>query len=362
MFTSNTGNAASWPAYPSFFSDTMLRIGIIYDLFDDFPWHADDPPDADAEYEPEETVAVIEDALARLGHQTVRIGTAFDLVGMPRLPFDAAINITESYGSRNREGFAPTLLEMAGIPFLGSDALTLSLSLDKAWTKDLAVAAGIATPPYRIYRSADHIRLDDLPGPFPLFVKPRYEGSSMGIRASSRVGSLQNLRDEVDRICTSYRQDAIVETFIGGGEYTVAVTGNDPAHALPVLSRAVEVESGIGLHALEHRGMPAHPYEYEIRGSLTPALENQLQQMATTIYDKLECRDFARVDFRTDEAGNPHFLEINPLPTFAPDGTFAVIAELQQRSYIDLLAEIFERGIRRLFSDQSAFRTVPSKA
>ena len=328
-----------------------VQIKIIYDLFEDYPWKPGDPPDADAEYEPEETVVAIEEALSRLGHLPIRIGTAYDLLRlMPNPGIDAAVNITESYGGRNREGFAPTLLEMANIPFLGSDALTLSLTLDKAWTKDLAMASGVDTPAYRTFKSAEFVRTDDLPGEFPLFVKPRYEGSSMGITKASRVESVDDLRREVDRVCTTYRQDALVETFIGGGEYTVAVVGNDPAKALPVLPRAVEVRTGIGLHALEHRGMPEREYDYEIRGNLTPELERRLQRDSVRLYEKLECRDFARLDFRTDSDGRPFFIEINPLPTFAPDGTFAVIAELLQRPYEDLLAEIFDRGLQRLAS------------
>ena len=256
-----------------------MRIGLIYDVFNRYPWRADDPPDADAEYEPEETVAVLEGAVQHLGHEPVRVGTAFDLRDRlaEGLPIDAAINIAEGAHSRNREAYAPILLEMAGIPCLGSDALTLSLSLDKAWTKDLASAAGVPTPPHRVYSSADPIDADDLPA-FPLFVKPRYEGTSKGITAQSRVETVAALREQVRQITTAYRQDALVEGFVaGGGEFTVAVVGNDPPDALPVLQRAVETTTGIGLHALEHRGAPAGDWDYTLGGTLEPALEAQLR-------------------------------------------------------------------------------------
>ena len=327
-----------------------MRIGLIYDVFNRYPWRADDPPDADAEYEPEETVAVLEGAVQHLGHEPVRVGTAFDLRDRlaEGLPIDAAINIAEGAHSRNREAYAPILLEMAGIPCLGSDALTLSLSLDKAWTKDLASAAGVPTPPHRVYSSADTIDADDLPA-FPLFVKPRYEGTSKGITAQSRVGTVAALREQVRQITTAYRQDALVEGFVaGGGEFTVAVVGNDPPDALPVLQRAVETTTGIGLHALEHRGAPAGDWDYTLGGTLEPALEAQLQRDALRIYEKLECKDFARADFRVAADGRPWFLEINPLPTFAPDGTFAIIAELMNRDYDAFLAELIECGLDRV--------------
>lgn len=327
-----------------------MRIGLIYDIFDRYPWRADDPPDADAEYEPEATVDVLAAAVQHLGHTPIRIGTAYDLRARLHegLTLDAAMTIAEGARSRNREAYAPILLEMAGIPCLGSDALTLSLSLDKAWTKDLAVTAGVSTPPHRVYPSVDAIDESNLLD-FPVFVKPRYEGTSKGITAQSRVEMGAALRERVEHITATYRQDALVEAFVdGGGEFTVAVIGNDPPEALPVLQRAVEPTTGIGLHALEHRGMPEADWEYTLGGELEPELEARLQQDALVIYQKLECKDFARADFRVDADGQPWFLEINPLPTFAPDGTFAIMAELMNEPYEPFLARVLERGLERL--------------
>ncbi len=327
-----------------------MRIGLVFDLFKDYPWQPAEAEDADAEYEPEATVEALEAAVRTLGGAPFRIGTAYDLLRrLPTLEADAVINIAEGARSRNREAYAPILLEMAGVPYLGSDALTLSLSLDKAWTKDLAVAAGAPTPAYRVYSCSEDVLEETLPAPFPLFVKPRYEGSSKGITSASKVASLLHLQEQVAWCVDTYRQDAIVEAFIeGGGEFTVAVIGNDTPEALPVLQRALEATTLIGLHALEHHGMPEGQWAYVLGGSLTPEIEDALQEQAVRIYEKLQCKDFARVDFRVDGAGQPWFIEINPLPTFAPDGTFAVIAELMGRSYSEFLAEVLARGLRRL--------------
>ena len=326
-----------------------MRIGLVYDTFDAYPWAEDDPPDADAEYEPEATVEVLEAVVERMGHTPVRVGTAFDLRDRLNegLALDAAINIAEGARSRNREAYAPILLEMAGVPCLGSDALTLSVTLDKAWTKTL-VAADVPTPPHCVVGAADAVEPDALP-PFPLFVKPRYEGTSKGITPQSRVDTVEALRREVDRIVSTYEQDALIEAFVeGGGEFTVAVVGHDPPEALPVLQRAVEPTTGIGLHALEHRGAPAAEWEHELRGTLAPALEERLQALALRVFRTLDCRDFARADFRVDAEGRPWFLEVNPLPTFKPDDTFAIAAELQGRAYEDYLAEVFGAGLERL--------------
>ena len=327
-----------------------LRIGLVYDRFGDTPPPPDAPPDWDAEYEPEATVAVLEDAIRTLGHDPVRIGSAQALLEKMKegaLDLDAAVNIAESYGSRNREAHAPVLLELAGVPCLGSDALTLSLSLDKAWTKDLAASVGVPTPEYRVLRSADSLDETDLP-PFPLFVKPRYEGTAKGIAPSSRAETPDGVRREVERQTRLYRQDVIVERFIEGSEFTVAIVGNAPPEVLPVLQRATERHSGIGLHALERHEDEAAPFSYELSGSLDTVLEMRLRDLALRVYDKLECKDFARADFRVDARGKPWFIEINPLPTFAPDGTFAIIAELLGQPFVELLADVLGRGLVRI--------------
>ncbi|PSQ83732.1 MAG: D-alanine--D-alanine ligase, partial [Bacteroidetes bacterium QH_2_63_10] len=88
--------------------------------------------------------------------------------------------------------------------------------------------------------------------------------------------------------------------------------------------------------------------DYELAGTLEPDLEARLQDLALRTFDTLDCRDFARADFRVDADGQPWFLEINPLPTFAPDDTFAIIAEIIGRDYVDYLAEVFEQGLTRL--------------
>ncbi len=324
-----------------------MKIGLVYDRFGDTPPPAGAPPDWDAEYEPEETIAALEAAVRALGHAPVRIGSAQSLLAKMTRPLglDAAVTIAEGYGSRNREAHAPILLELAGVPCLGSDALTLSVSLDKALTKTVARAAGVPTPDWTVVGEGDGIDDASLP-PFPVFVKPRYEGTAKGLAPSSRCGDRAALRAEVERQTRLYRQDVLVERFVEGSEFTVAVVGN-PGEALPALQRATERATGIGLHALERHEDPADPFAYDL-GALGADLEARLHALALRVYGALECLDFARLDFRVDAGGEPWFIEVNPLPTFAPDGTFAIIAELAGQPYPDFLAGLLARGLRRL--------------
>lgn len=338
-----------------------MRIGLVYDRFGDTPPPPNAPPDWDAEFEPEVTVAVLEAAIKRLGHTPVRIGSAHVLLARmgegpvtePPLALDAALTIAEGLGSRNREAQAPVLLEMAGVPCLFSDALTLSISLDKHLTKVLAERAGVATPTWRVIEaatawdeSAAGALLAEVPP--PVFVKPRYEGTAKGIAPLSRCDTAAALTAEGRRQRTLYRQDLLVEAFVPGPEYTVGVIGTGAeAEALPALQRAVERTTGIGLHALERHESPETPFAYDVPGILTPELEVQLHADALTVHRTLECRDVSRSDFRVTPNGTVHFLEINPLPTFAPDGTFAILAELNGQRYEALLADLLQRALDR---------------
>ena len=332
-----------------------LAIGLVYDLLGRYPRRAGDPEDVDAEYEPEATVRVLEGALRRLGHRPVRIGNPHDLLariarqGAPGLPgIDAVLNIAEGFGGRNREAWAPVLLEMAGVPTLGSDALTLSVTLDKAWACRVVAAAGVPVPAQAVLGSGEEAEKVDLPRPFPLFVKPRWEGTAKGIGPASRVADRAALAREVGRIVRDYTQPALVEPFLEGPEYTVTVVGNDPPRVLPVLQRALEVTTGIGLHALERHRAPVGGWRHGLPGNFDDELEAGLARLARIAYEALECRDFARADFRLDRAGRPWFLEMNPLPTFAPDGSFGILAELEGVPLEDLLARILADALRRL--------------
>jgi len=332
-----------------------LLIGLVFETFDTYPKRSGDPVDAQVEYEPEATIEALEAAVEWLGHRAIRLGSPFDLWarlgGGDRLQVDAVLNIAEGFGSRNREAWAPVLLEMAAIPTLGSDALSLSLSLDKAWANRWAAAAGIPVAPQTTMTTAREAERAPLPSAFPLFVKPRWEGTAKGIRASSRVGTRAALAREVERIVSDYAQPALVEAFLPGAEYTVTVVGNGArTRALPVIQRALERHSGIGLHALEGPGREetGRPLEHAIPGVLEPALERRLAELARASFSLFECRDFARVDFRLDARGEPVFLEINPLPTFASDGSFAILAELEGRPFAELLASCLEPGLERI--------------
>ncbi len=126
---------------------SVLQIGLIFETFETYPPRAGDPVDAHVEFEPESTIEALEAAIESLGHRPRRLGSPRELLaavaGQGLAGVDVAFNLAEGFSGRNREAWAPVLLEMAGIPTIGSDALSLSLSLDKAWANRWVQAAGV---------------------------------------------------------------------------------------------------------------------------------------------------------------------------------------------------------------------------
>ncbi|MBP3192123.1 D-alanine--D-alanine ligase family protein [Natronogracilivirga saccharolytica] len=392
-------------------SGEPLMIGLVYDRTQDYQL-AGGPDDKFAEFEPESTIAAMEQAVTHAGHRPLRIGSPHQLLNVAHCPDpsggsagaghsstpDLVWNIGEGYGSRNREAWAPVICEMKGIPCLGSDAYALTVTLDKVLTKMIARSLGVPTSDWQIIGwnsrcSAGASGSDsgsgsdsDAPSPgddsspipepelpFPQFLKPRYEGTSKGISEKSMVRSPEEFRHQCRFLLETYHQDVMAEPFIDGPEITCALSGH-PLRAHPVMERGLDT-SGIGSHALETNDPDAEKTEgrrgrkksddqpesgstdrdhspddrnSEVSGIITPELEEHISSWSLTLCNWLRIRDFVRLDFKIAQNGTPLLLEINPLPTFATDSTFAILAEIEGRSYPEFLSEILRGAIGRL--------------
>ena len=297
-----------------------MRIGLAYDL------QTDPSASAQAEFDPPETLEAIAAALRDAGHAVVPLGGARDLLcwfPAKRLPaVDLVMNLAEGAGSRCREAWAPTLLEVIGVPYTGSDPVALAAALDKVATKRLCVAAGIPTPRWMTVEPGAPCAWPASLRP-PLIVKPRYEGSAVGIDPAAIVRDAAALQARVRWVTETFRQPALIEEFIAGGEATVCLIGNDPPEALPPILRPIDPISGLAWHA--SRATAAAQATVPV--DLTPPLERALQQAAVAVFELLGCRDVARVDFRIDAQGRWYVLEINPLPNWSPTDSFGLLGE-----------------------------------
>jgi D-alanine-D-alanine ligase len=323
-------------------------IGLTYDLKSDYKFRKGDPPDANAEFDHSETVDIIVCSIESLGYEVKRLGNARQLLERIRdLGVDIVFNITEGRGSRNRESQVPVMLEMFGIPFVGADGLTLGLTLDKLLAKKIFLSENIPTPGFFEARNIYDFNPDGLK--FPLFVKPRYEGTSKGLTEKSRVENIDKLKQQVDYILKAYKQPALIEEFICGYEYTVAIVGNDPIEVFPpVLTKIDGREKAGELFYTYQRVLLSDSIEYVFDPpQLNKDLKIKIMELAKRTYEAVECRDFGRVDFRVDEENNPYVLEINPLPSLSVEDVFMTIAKGLGITYSQMLGKILDSAFRR---------------
>ena len=323
-----------------------MRVGITYDLKTEYIFGPGDPQDANAEFDHPSTVDVICDALAANGHRVVRIGNAEQLLkSIDHLDVDFVFNIAEGYRGRNREAQVPILLEMKGIPFVGADGLTQALTLDKRMTKKILLAEEIPTPHFfEIAHPEDRLPQDLT---FPLIVKPRYEGSSKGLSEQSVVTSLKELKSQSAWVIQTYHQPALVEEFIRGTEFTVAIIGNDPPEAQPVVQIQIDGRSDLGDLFYTFSRITAGA-GYLCPAQIEASMEKRLKDLALRTYRAVECLDFGRVDIRVDQAGTPYVLEINPLPSLSTEDVFMTIANRLGIAYEEIIGRILEAAIKRL--------------
>jgi D-alanine-D-alanine ligase len=325
-----------------------MRIGLAYDLKSAVPLAENSTDDALEEYDSRETVEIIAAALGSAGHSVVMLGGGEEfLENILREKVDFVFNIAEGRGnSRSRESQVPSVLEMLGIPYTGSDSHCLTVCLDKPWAKKLVAEEGIRTPSWRLIK--DDAELNQLSWEqFPAIVKPAYEGSSKGIRLSSVVDNMGRLQDELSSLLSDYRQPAMIEEFISGDEVTVGIIGNVPPRVMGMMRILPRRKDGHFVYSLEVKRDYLNLVDYESPPQLDDKVLADIASASLKIFNCLGCRDFARIDFRVGADGTPYFLEINPLPGLGTYSDLVIIAQKMGWTHQGLIQAVFEAALRR---------------
>jgi D-alanine-D-alanine ligase len=327
-----------------------MRIGITYDLKNDGPIQDGLPDDFQEEYDSPATIEAVASVLRGLGHQVEKLGDGREL--LERLladPPEFVFNFAEGQGvGRSREARVPAVLEMLGIPHTGSDPLTLAVTLDKDCAKRLVQSAGVSVPRGLVVDgTADLPVLNKLDLPFPVIVKPAWEGSSKGIRSKSVVERPDDLADAIRRLQADHRQPVLIEEFIQGDELTVGVIGNDPPRILGIMRVLPDQPTERFVYSLEVKRDFERQVRYDCPAQLAPADSTTVAEKALAAYRILGCRDVARIDFRL-RAGVPYFLEVNPLPGLNPhSGDLCIMGRHCGWSYPRLIGTILQAAIDR---------------
>jgi len=249
-----------------------------------------------------------------------------DLAGFAR----AFIALHGRYGE---DGTIQGALELMGIPYTGSGVMASALGMDKWRTKLLWQAAGLPVPPYLMLDEATDLAAVEAALGLPLFVKPACEGSSIGITKVKRPGELAAARAEAAR----HDSLVIAERAILGGEYTVAILGNE---ALPI----IKIEPSNEFYDYEAKYL-RDDTAYRCPCGLTETRESELRQQALDAFRVLGGRGWGRVDFLLDQAataggGAAYFLEVNTSPGMTDHSLVPMAARAAGMSYDDLVVRI----------------------
>jgi D-alanine-D-alanine ligase len=317
-----------------------------YDTRDDFKFVSDQPEDWDAEFAVSVAVDEIAHALEDLGYRIEFIGSGRKLLDRfhdIEKSVDIIFNIAEGYAGRGREARIPALLELAGIPYVGSDSYALALALNKWHTKALALNNGVRTPPFYVIRNFDEMKSCKLE--FPVIAKLPYEGSSKGLRQDSVAHSQAELDRVVEFLLREYRQPVIVEKFIAGKEIDIPIIGTAPKKAFGIVGITLNDSLDLGDKFLTSSIVKddAYGFRYPLDGEFL----EEAERSALLVYNLVECNDFGRVDMRIDDAGAPYFLEINPYPFLGTHSSFNAIATANGLGYTGMIGLIFESALRR---------------
>ena len=295
------------------------------------------------------------EALEKLGHSAVchcLDGRPRSLKALAGADFDLIFNLTESYaGDDTKDIHIAAYLDLLGIPYTGSGPAGLHLAQDKAVAKRLFHFHGIRTPHFATVYGGRLEWADDIH--FPVIVKPRREDGSIGIDFNAVVGSIKELMERIDAIHADLDTPVLIEEYVEGREFYVAVLGNDPPEALPVVELNLEdLPAGTpriaGTEVKWERGTLAYQKtKLRVAKDLPEATMAELQDTAVAACRALEIRDYGRVDFRLAADGTVYTLEVNPNPWLHSTAEFALAARASGRDLTRVVEAIVGMAVTR---------------
>jgi D-alanine-D-alanine ligase len=250
-------------------------------------------------------------------------------------------NMAYGIQGESRYTHIPSMLEMLGIPYVGSSPSGHAMALDKMITKIILQKYDIPTPAYWIFsdRNEDFTQVD-----FPVIVKPKMESVSFGLRVAYDVAEL---KEAVQHIVTEFKQPALVEQFIRGREFAVGLLGNNPIEVFPIL----EIDFGgdpDAIQTLENK--QSTPRNKICPAQITEKDVTEMTRLSISAFRALQLRDFARVDFRMDENGKVYILEINSMASLGPTSSYTKAAAVAGYNYTVLVNKMLDVAALRYFT------------
>jgi D-alanine-D-alanine ligase len=284
----------------------------------------------------------VEEALRRAGVDAeLHDADAELLPGLTASPADAVF--IALHGSTGEDGALRAVLDLAGVPYVGSPAAACRLAWDKPAAKSVVRSAGVTTPdwvalPHSTFRELGAGTVLDLIVArlgLPLMVKPASGGSSLGVQ---KVGRVEDLPAAMVS-CFAYGDTVMVERFVDGVELAISVVdlGSGP-EALP----AVEIEPESGVFDYTSRYTPGMT-EYYAPARVSAEVSARAAEVALTVHRALGLADLSRTDALVTPDGEVHFLEVNVSPGLTETSMFPMALEAAGHRLGEVLAGLLAR-------------------
>jgi D-alanine-D-alanine ligase len=327
------------------------RILIVYNE----PFLPAGDTEAEAEHAVLQTVSAVRDRLRDAGFEVESRPIGRDArtlaADVAAWPPQAIFNLFEGFGDDPAaEGRVACRLEALAIPLTGSPARTLRLAGRKHLAKAAMVAAGLPTPRSML---AGRTSTASCALNWPVIAKPALFHGSVGIDQASVATTPSQLVARIDYLLGRYKGPVLVEEFIGGREFTVAVIQARRPVALPAMEFEFTGASAgrwpLVTYDAKWRPDSADYHQTPARHAvpLSRALAAELSRLACQSFRILGCRDYARVDFRLDRQGQPWILEVNANPDLSPGACLAGALMIASRDYASFLVSLVRAALDR---------------
>ncbi|MDW7738562.1 MAG: ATP-grasp domain-containing protein [Bacillota bacterium] len=297
-----------------------------------------------------QTIKLIQSALESGGHQVIAFEGDKNIINILEkfMPPDSLNNnpgivFNLSYGIQGKARYThiPAILEMLGIPYVGSSPYAHAIALDKVLTKILLLQKGLPTPRFMVIDEPELTPIEELN--FPIILKPKDEARSMGLTI---VYNIEQFRSGVSEIIEKFETQVLAEEFIDGREICIGLLGNKPAITLPPVE--LLFCEGLNIYTYEDKTKQSkRKIEKICPAKLQPEQLTLLQKLAVKAFNALECYDCARIDFRYDREDQPYILEVNSMASLEPDSSFILAAKEAGLSYEQLLNKLIDIAAER---------------
>lgn len=276
-------------------------------------------------------------ALESRGHDVVRVVVGSEPIDRTLRAAEFDVAFLALHGRGGEDGCIQGMLELLGIPYTGSSVLASALAMDKLKAKEMFRLHNVPTPPYYVATAADLDELEEVHGSFgyPVIVKPRHEGSSIGL---TKADDLSGLRAGIEAALEHDRW-ALVERYVKATEVHVGILDGRVLGAIEVVPRS-------GLYDYSAKYTPGQT-EYVLPPRLSPTRARGVMNLADRAVRALGCTGACRVDLLVTEGENEYVLEVNTLPGMTPTSLLPKIAEHAGIEYASLCEMILDGAALR---------------